>query len=593
MKELEYPFDAHEVLRERRKWKKALLENKKHYIKKRIAILGGSTTRELRELLEIFLLNQGIKAEFYESGYGRFWEEAVFDNSKLDAFLPEIVIIHTNIRNMVSFPMQKTQDVAVNEVYEFYHQMWESLEQKYGCMIIQNNFEYPIVRKYGNQDAVRTDGNVRFVNLLNERFYTYANAKSSFYICDIQYLSAVFGLDSWLDAAGWYMYKYAMSIQAMPLLAFHLSNIVKAALGKSKKALVLDLDNTLWGGVIGEEGENRIDLNPESAYGQIFLDFHKYLLTLKQRGILLTVSSKNDYETGLQGLKDPESILKPEDFQILKINWERKSSNIREIAKELNILEESLVFVDDNPAEREEVRQSGVAACVPEFSCAEEFVTHLERSGLFEVSDISADDLGRNAMYYAETERKKMRENFSDYKEYLKTLQMEAVIEKCSQKNVGRITQLVNKCNQFNVTTKRFTQAQMEEMQKDDSTWILYGSLKDKFGSNGIVTVLIAKLEGGICHIILWVMSCRVLKRDLEYAMLDALAEKCTEQNIQTIKGYYYPSGKNELVKDLYQSLGFEKVQEDSTGNTVWERNLKEGYRKQNDCICITKSEEE
>ena len=315
---------------------------------------------------------------------------------------------------------------------------------------------------------------------------------------------------------------------------------------------------------------NKIQIGQETGVSQSYYEFQSYIKFLKSLGIILTVCSKNDHENAIAGLNHPEGALKPDDFIIIKANWENKDRNIIEIANELNILPDSIVFVDDNPAERAIVAAQVNGVSTPVMDSVENYITTLDRNGYFEVTNFSEDDLKRNEMYKANAERASQQASFADYNEYLLSLDMTAVIDDFLPVYLQRITQLSNKSNQFNVTTKRYTPTEMEEVFASNDYIRLYGKLVDKFGDNGVVSVVIGKKDGAVLNMELWLMSCRVLKRNMEFAMLDRLVERCREQGITTIKGYYYPTAKNNMVKDLYGRFGFDKISEDEQGNTVW-----------------------
>ena len=590
MKELEYPFDPGIIIKKKKSLKRRLLENAGSFTQKRIAVLGGSTTHDVTAILELFLLDQGIKPVFYESEFGKYWEDVMFDNPVLSDFHPDVIYIHTGIRNIRSFPSVSEEpeaaDAHVENEFSRFKQLWEKIRERYGCIIIQNNFEYPSFRLLGNSDATDPRGRVSFVNRLNRKFADYSCAHADLHIQDINYLSACFGLDKWADPMFWHLYKYALSMEAIPCLAFNLSNMIKSLFGKNKKALALDLDNTLWGGIIGEDGPDGIELGRETALGEVYTEFQEYLKLLKDQGILLNVCSKNDHDNALAGLKHEDSVLTPEDFIEIKANWEPKSENLLAMAEELSLLPESFVFVDDNPAERELVSAQTNAAA-PDIGNPEDYIRVLDRSGFFEVSAVSKEDAQRNAMYKANIERARQSAAFSDYGEYLKSLEMEAAIDSFPSAYIDRIAQLTNKSNQFNLTTKRYTRAEIEEVKNNDCYIDLCGRLRDKFGDNGVVSVVIGKKTGDILDIELWIMSCRVLKRDMEYAMMDTLVKKALEEGIKVIRGCYYPTAKNGMVKDFYSLMGFTPVSEDEGHNTVWELEITPSYTDKNKYIHI------
>ncbi len=587
MKELEYPFDSDYILKKKKSLKKQLLE-KENFIEKNIAILGGSTTSDIKLILELFLLNQGIKPKFYESEYNQYYQDAMFPNSELEEFKPDIIYIHTTNRNITTYPKinntkEEVEKLIENE-YNKFTNMWNRLSRIYKCPIIQNNFELPYYRLMGNKEASDYRGKVNFITKLNLKFYEYAENYENFYINDINYVSASYGLEKWADQFYWHMYKYALAVPAIPTLAFNISNIIKAIFGKNKKAFVLDLDNTLWGGIVGDDGVENIKIGPEVPSGQVFSEFQGYLKEHKDLGIILNINSKNEKENAIAGLNHPDGLLKPEDFIIIKANWDPKSKNIVEIANELSIGVDSLVFVDDNPAEREIVKQQVNGVAIPEIDIPEYYINILDKSGFFEVTTISKDDIKKNEMYKENAKRNEMLNSFSNYDDYLKSLEMKATIKPFETIYMARIAQLTNKSNQFNLTTHRYTQSEIEEVANDKNYITLYGKLEDTFGDNGVVTVVIGHIEEKILHIDLWLMSCRVLKRDMEFAMMDSLVKKAKEIGITSIKGYYYPTPKNGMVKEFYGLQGFTKENEDEQGNSIWNLNLKE-YKNKNKFI--------
>ncbi|MBQ2152417.1 MAG: HAD-IIIC family phosphatase [Clostridia bacterium] len=596
MKELEYPFDSAYIMKKRKSLKRALLSDGTTRLKKKIAVLGGSTTNDIIAITELFLLDAGIEPEFYQSEYAQYWQDAMFPSEELAGFAPDIVFIHTTNRNITEYPQMtdspETVKAMLDKEFDRFKQMWQALQSRFNCPIIQNNFELPLFRLLGNKDCSDYRGRSNFINRLNSMFYEYSQNNGSFYINDINYISAGYGLKEWSNPLYWNMYKYALCFEAIPEFAYNTSNIIKSVFGKNKKALALDLDNTLWGGVVGDDGVEHIQIGQETGVAQSYYEFQNYIKAHKDLGILLTVCSKNDEENALAGLKHPEGALKPEDFIIIKANWENKDRNIAETASELNILPESIVFVDDNPAEREIVKAQLPGVKAPVMDGVENYIQTLDRSGFFEVTTFSEDDLKRNEMYKANVQRASMSASFENYSDYLLSLDMNAVIDDFIPMYIQRITQLSNKSNQFNVTTKRYTPAEMEAVFASDEYIRLYGKLTDKFGDNGVVSVVIGKKDGSVLNMDLWLMSCRVLKRDMEFAMLDTLVQKCREQNIETIKGYYYPTAKNNMVRELYKTFGFDKISEDENGNTVWQLDIA-GYENKNHVISVHPNSEQ
>ena len=576
-----YPLDTEQLLRKKRRIRRELLAQNPHPLHKKIAILGGSTTNEVADQLGLFLLNYGIEAEFYQSEYGQYWQDAMFGTPELDEFKPDVIYIHTNWRNVEHFPTTADTPAQVDELleaeYTRFETMWQALAQKFGCPVIQNNFDRPNYRLMGNRDVWDVRGRTNFLSRLNQKFYAYACAHEDFYINDLDYLASDYGLTAWGDAFFWHMYKYAMCLDAIPSLANSLANIIKSLYGRNKKALVLDLDNTLWGGVVGDDGVDGIAVGPEVPEGQVYAEFQSYCKALKSIGVVLAVDSKNDEENALAGLNHPDGVLRPDDFVAIKANWDPKDQNLKAIADELNLGADSFVFADDNPAERAIVAAQVPGVETPVLDGAENYIKTLDHGGYFEVTTLSGEDLKKTELYHANAQRRRAQAAFADYGAYLDSLEMTATIRGFEPLYIQRIAQLTNKSNQFNLTTLRCSEDDIRGMAENPAWLCLYGKLVDKFGDNGVVTVVAGQSEGETLHLRLWLMSCRVLKRGMEDAMMDAVVADAAARGIKTIRGYYYPTAKNGMVKEFYAGMGFAKTAEDADGNTTWELAV-EGY---------------
>ena len=594
MKELEYPFDGEEIIKKKKKYRRLLLEDEtRTLIEKKIAILGGQTTEAIKQVLELFLLNQGIKPSFYESEYNMWYEDGMFPNPELEEFAPDVIYVCTCIRNLTQFPvMADSAEVIAQkrdaEVSKFVG-LWNHLSETYHCPIIQNDFEYPFYRLMGNKDASDMHGRVNFVTECNRAFYEYASTHENFYICNVNYISSSYGLEKWADPYYWHMYKYSVAVPAIPHLSFNVANIIKSIYGKNKKVLNLDLDNTLWGGIVGDDGAENIEIGQETSVAQTYSEFQTYVKAQKDLGVLLTVNSKNDEANALSGFERPDSILKRDDFVAFKANWEPKSMNLQKTAEELNLLPESFVFVDDNPAERAIIEGTFTGVAVPEIGEVEHYINALDKSGFFEVTSLSADDLKRNEMYQENAKRNQLQASFENYEDYLKSLEMKGEIRSFVPMYMARIAQLTNKSNQFNLTTKRYSQADIEAIAADEKYITLYGKLEDKFGDNGVVSIVIGEKDDTDLHMRLWLMSCRVLKRDMEFAMMDELVLAARNAGMKKLIGYYYPTAKNAMVKEFYARMGFEKVAEDAEGNTTWEFAVTDDYKNQQNVISISR----
>lgn len=583
-----------ELISKKRNIKRELLLQD-NLIEKRIAILSGSTIGEIRNILELFLLSYGIKPVFWIGDYNRYYEDAMFENKSLTSFEPEVIYIHTTNKNIDIYPSisDKVQekDEKLISVYSKYEQIWTALLSKYQCPLIQNNFELLPYRIMGNADAYLPNGKTRFINELNIKFCDYAEKTGSFYINDINYIASYFGIEKWSDTSSWCLYKYALCLDAVPLLCLNIANIIKSIFGKNKKAVILDLDNTLWGGVLGDDGVENIELGEETPTGRAHTIFQQYLKELSDIGILLNICSKNDFNNAEKGFEREACILKKEDFTSLEINWNNKHENIEKIAREINLLLGSLVFIDDNAVERDIVKNYLPEIEVPEMTSPEDYIKNIDQMGYFEVTSLSNDDINRKRYYDAEIKRQQYSVSFQSYSEYLMSLQMTARIGSFDGDTLERVTQLINKTNQFNLTTQRYSQADVEKLVYSNKHITIKADLEDKFGNNGIVSALIARIDKGTAIIELWVMSCRVFKRDLEFAVFDDLVLVCKEKGIEVIRGIYRPSKKNLIVKDFYSELGFTKVSENDY-ETIWEYIIPNDYVKKNSVIGVRKNDE-
>ncbi len=580
---LDYPFDPSLILQKKRSIKRELLA-KEGLIPKKIALMSGVTIGVFKDILELFLLANGIQPTFYEGEYALFYEELVFDDGSLKDFAPDLIYIHTSEHCIKTRPVPGMSADDVSAMLEGESARFTNAAaaaRGFGCPVILNNFELPSYRTMGNFEASTSTGGVRYIRRLNERLAQFADETPNVYLNDLAYLQAQHGMDAFSDATTWYAYKYPCAMDKIPYFAQSVANIIKSIFGRNKKALALDLDNTLWGGIVGDDGAQGIVLGLETPTGMAYSAFQQYLKELGALGVLLNVNSKNEEANALSGFTRSDSILKREDFICFKANWEPKSHNLIAMAKEINIFPDSFVFIDDNPVEREIVRQHVAGVAVPELSAPEDYIKSIDRSGYFEVTSLSADDQKRATMYKENAARTAMQQSFGDYSDFLKSLEMTGEFGAFDAAHAERITQLVNKSNQFNLTTRRYSAAEIETLSTDDTAITLYGRLIDKFGDNGIVSCVAGQIEGDVLDLSLWIMSCRVLKRDLEKAMFDLILAAAREKGVKTIRGHYYPTAKNLLVKDFYATIGFELVHEDEQGNKEYTHPVSADYTPQ------------
>lgn len=566
MEELKYPFDSQFLLTKQKKMKRELCQQDKCNIKVKIAILSGATIGETQNILELFLLNYGIEPSFWQGDYNRYYEDAVFENQSLAEFTPELIYIHITNRNIIEIIDYKIKQDNCNlpdaqSTFMHFKKVLDALHDNYRCPVIINNFEQLPYRVMGNADVWHPLGEMNLINEVNRQLYEYVRKVDGIYINDLNYEAAYYGLERWFDNSLWYMYKYPFAIDAIPLVCFNIANIIKAIFGKNKKVIVTDLDNTLWGGVIGDDGLENIELGLQTPKGIAYQDFQKYLKKLSKRGITLTICSKNDENIAKSGLQHTAGILTVDDFISIKANWDPKSENIKKIISELNVMPNSVVFLDDNPVERDQVKSYLRSVSIPYLNKVDEFRKVLDQSGFFEIISITEDDLHRNEYYKQNVIRSQEEQNFNDYGEYLDSLEMTVSFDNINPTNITRVVQLINKTNQFNLTTKRYTDDELQLYLEKPEHMGICAKLIDKFGDNGIVTILLGKKENNNLHISNWLMSCRVFKRELEYALFDIIVEYCTKNGIMTITGEYIPSEKNKLVSEFYGSIGFSKIE--------------------------------
>jgi FkbH-like protein len=394
-------------------------------------------------------------------------------------------------------------------------------------------------------------------------------------VLDAAFLAGKVGLDAWNDARGWYSAKLPASLEATPLYADHICRLLGAVRGKSRKCLVLDLDNTLWGGVIGDDGIEGITLGQNSAVGEAHIALQRYVLELRRRGIVLAVCSRNDDAIARIPFREhPEMVLKEEHIAVFIANWSDKANNLREIAAALNIGTDSMVFFDDNPVEREQVRMVLPEVAVPEWSGdPADALGILANAGYFEATSFFAEDLARADLYQASAARISL-EKVGNLEEYLRSLQMVVCVARFNAISRGRVAQLINKSNQFNLTTRRYSENDIEAMEENPVKFCLQVRLSDRFGDNGIISVVIFDIGTVEWNCDTWLMSCRVLGRRVEEAVLDAVSTAAKEAGASRLTGTYLPTKKNALVAEHFARMGFSKTADLSDGGTTWALDL-------------------
>lgn len=529
--------------------------------KVRIAVLGSSTTSMLIPVMRALCFRDGIDAEFYEGVYGAFRQEILDPESALTRFQPNVVFIVVNWRDLDLPAVSDDEDASVERVVEDYKSLWRTLSARSGCHVVQHSFDTPAQEAYGYLAESLAGGRTRVTRLINLRLAREATEGVS--VLDTAGVVGEVGLDRWEDPALWNVAKQHPSAEALPQLAEAQLAHVRAVTGLTRKVLVCDLDNTLWGGVIGEDGLQGIKIGAGSPIGEAYARLQRYLLDLKSRGILLAVCSKNNPEDARLPFEQHEQmLLRAEDFVLFNANWNDKAQNLRDIAERLSLGTDSFVFIDDNPVERAWIRSQMPEVAVVELGATPfTYTRDLDRGRYFYSLSFSAEDRERSKLYRSEAARDAARGSAESLEEFLGGLQMQAKVSPVDEQNIARVTQLTNKTNQFNLTTKRYTQGQVEQLAARAEAWTGVFQLADRFGDHGIIGVMFAVPAGEpkTWEIDTWLMSCRVLGRQMEIFMFNQLVEAAQKAGIERLVGVYRPTAKNVQVADLYQRLGFEE----------------------------------
>ena len=575
---LSVPLNQDEIIKRLSFLKKNLtkIRNQKSVIK--IAILGGSTTQHIKDLVDIFLLNEKITAEIYEGQFSNFFEEIVYDTNKLSEFKPDVIWVHTTWRNIKNFPTitsnkSEIYSLLVKE-FNFFSEMWLTAKKNFSCLIIQNNFDFPNFRTLSNRDSIDPHGKINFLLRLNEKFLEFSKNNSWFNIFDINYLSSQQGLKNWQNDRDWYQFRYSPSLRSSVDLAYNFSRLIIAKLGLSKKCIVLDLDDTLWGGTIGDDGLENINLSRDTAKGDAFLDFQQYILDLKERGIVLAVISKNEEKIAKLGFDHNNSILTIKDFSVFIANWEKKFINMKTVLDKINVSENAAIFVDNNPVERDEMYNNFNIEIPVIGEDIASYRNIIDQNNYFEIDNLTKEDLQRAESIKKSIASSEISTKYKSYHDYLVSLEMKALINQVNDVTIERTVQLINKTNQFNTTQEKISISSMKEKVNDDQDIILNASLTDKFTSHGIVSVIYGKkINKNEIEIDIWVMSCRVFNRGLENLLFQVFVDYCKKLKFQKITAMYRKTDRNINYLNLYENFGF-TIKDQSKDEVIWEMDL-------------------
>ena len=531
----------------------------------RLAVLASSTSALLAPVLRMSAFRFGLQLELYAAQYGAWRQEVLDPASPLYAFQPEAVLLLPNHEDLPPGPRgpRSHVDATVAEI----RLAWQTLAERVPCRIVQAGFDLPPAGPWGSLETALPDGRRRLVYEANLALAADLPPHVSF--LDMEALAADCGTPLWSEI-DWLRARQYPAPAALPAFADAACAQLAAGFGLAKKILVLDLDDTLWGGIVGEDGVNGIKVGPPSAEGEGYLSLQRYCQDLRARGVLLAACSKNDADDAQRPFREHDAmLLRLEDFVVFTANWNDKAANLRDMAAALSLGLDSFVFLDDSPLEREWVRRELPQVTVPECgSHPWEMLAALRRGRWFEAVTLTQEDLNRHGMYRVEVSRRDLLRQAGSVEEFLAGLEMVATHGPVDEKTVARVAQLVNKTNQFNLTSRRHTEAQIRSKMASPEWWCRWFRLRDRFGDHGLIGVMFAHATADSRRewtVDTWLMSCRVLGRQVEQLMAHTLVESLRGLGAERIVGEYLPTAKNALVADLYPRLGFVAV-EDAPG---------------------------
>lgn len=528
----------------------------------RLAILGGFSLYPLHTLLTHLLETAGVECELFVGEYDNYVSEIIEPDSALYEFRPQIVCIlpgpqRYSYQGAITDERAKIQSAASAIATDLLN-LCRTVHERTSCEVVLANFMLPSRYDLGDFRLRTLASDWSFRKWINLELGL--NAPSFVRICDVEFLAHRHGGLQAEDARGWFQSKQPCAASLQVDIARELSHLIRGMRLASKKVLALDLDNTLWGGVVADDGLDGIEIGDTSPRGEAFKAFQRSILALKKRGVLLAVCSKNDHARAAEPFeKHPEMVLRMDDFVSFKANWEPKSDNLRRMAEELRLGLDSFVFVDDNPAEIDIVRQfAPLVSTIQLNDDPTEYVGQLMDCRYFEPRSITDEDTVRTEQYLAETARESMLASATDMDAYLASLEMVATVNPFLPVDVPRLSQLINKSNQFNLTTRRRTEAEVKQLIGNPEYVCFSVRLQDRFGDHGLICIIIGRLAGSVMQIDTWLMSCRVLKRQVEETVLNQICRLAKERGCATVEGIYLATAKNEMVREHYLKMGFQ-----------------------------------
>ena len=551
-------------------------------LERRVAILASSTVEPLVPAIRVAALHRRLLLDIELAPYGQFRQAVLDPHSFLEAMRPDFVLFALDeAAALAPLPIAARRDeaeTALDREIEALAALWRRARERFGAVVLQQTVLNTRLPLFGSYDANVAGAPAALIDRFNRKLAD-AAADAGVLLVDIDRQAAWSGRAAWSDPVRWHQAKQAIGPAAAPLYGDLVARVIAASCGLSRKCLVLDLDNTLWGGVLGDDGIDGIVLGQGSAAGEAYLAFQRFAASLADRGIVLAICSKNDPDLAEEVfVRHPEMHLKRERVAAVMANWDDKATNLRRLAKTLELGLDSFVFVDDNPAERAIIRQELPMVAVPELP---DDVAHYDlaiaQAGYFEAAAFTAEDRSRVRQYTENAQRNAELASTTDMEGFLRSLEMTMEAGPPRPEDLARVTQLVNKTNQFNLTTRRYTEAEMERLIQDKSCVILRFRLIDRFGDNGLIAVIIARPHPGerkTLQIETWLMSCRVLARGAEAACLNVLADAARRAGATALLGEYRPSSRNAMVREHYRRLGFQPDGEQPGGVTTWRLEL-------------------
>lgn len=542
----------------------------------KVAYLGNHTMEPLDRFVDVSCLLQGLSVQTYLGEYDQFFQEILDLESGCHAFAPDIIFLDLSLRSLaptiydelISLTFEQRQD-ELNRILSVLSDWVELAKQQTNAALVVSNFTRPARLQLGVADTQLSMGEAEFYRTLNLKLAKLSVSDARVNILDMDHVLSCIGKFQYQDPKMYYLAKMEWSEHSLPVIADELLRMIIAITGKARKCLVLDLDNTLWGGIVGEDGVDDLKIGEGSPEGEAFSDFQRHIRVLKNRGILLAICSKNNIEDAKAAfLNREEMLLKLEDFSSIKINWEHKHLNIQNIARDLNIGTDSLVFVDDNPAECSLVRQM-----LPEVETVElsrdpsTYVAQLKNLPVFEKLVITDEDRQKTEQYTQNARRTEQKREINDINTFLESLGTEIKIGSPENKHKARIHQLFSKTNQFNVTTHRYSLADIQRFIEKEEWDINITHVKDNFGELGIVGLYLINKQDKHAAIDSFILSCRAMGRGIETAMMNKIKEDyLLNGSFEQIHAIYSPTAKNIPAKKFYETEGFDVVSTDSSG---------------------------